>query len=55
MKVGDNVMADKKNTKQSNTKQVNTTKKLTKIFVWIMLFSMLGSGFISVILTLIGS
>lgn len=50
MKVGDNLMADK-----NNTKQPNTTKKLTKIFVWIMLFSMLGSGFISVILTLIGS
>ncbi|MGB3160802.1 DUF4044 domain-containing protein [Carnobacterium sp.] len=43
-------MANKK-----DTKQTNTTKKLTKIFVWIMLFSMIGTVVIPFIFTLLTS
>ncbi|MGX7393947.1 DUF4044 domain-containing protein [Carnobacterium mobile] len=43
-------MANKK-----DTKQISATKKWTKVFVWVMLVSMLGSGFISVIYTLLAS
>ncbi|SEL16534.1 Protein of unknown function [Carnobacterium iners] len=39
--------------KSNKDKQVNINKKLTKIFVWVMLFSMVGIVFITAILNLL--
>ncbi|WP_156956027.1 DUF4044 domain-containing protein [Carnobacterium pleistocenium] len=47
MKVRDYLLAAK------NKKRVSKTQRFTKAFVWIMLIAMLGSGFLSVLYTLI--
>ncbi|WP_084676087.1 DUF4044 domain-containing protein [Carnobacterium funditum] len=38
---------------KDKTKQTNTTRKMTKIFVWVMLFSMVGTIVIGTIIKLI--
>lgn len=46
-KVGDHIVASK------NKKSVSKTQRFTKVFVWIMLIAMLGSGFITALYTLV--